>query len=56
MTDRPNIFDRATELARAGHRVQDIIKRLKSERYDSVDDHLSPSVRKKLRDERNADR
>jgi hypothetical protein len=47
----PTTLERAFALARSGDyaTVEDIRKRLRSERHDSVDAHLSgPSVRKQL--------
>ena len=43
MPDRMTILERAYQLARSGAcaNVGEIKKRLKAERYDRVDDHLS---------------
>jgi hypothetical protein len=53
MSGGPSIIERAFELARSGaySSNEHIIKQLKSERYESVEQHLSgPSLKRTLRD------
>jgi hypothetical protein len=51
MSPAPSIIERAFQLARSGGcaKIDDIIRRLKKERFDFVDAHLSTSLRRDLR-------
>jgi hypothetical protein len=51
MSQAPTLIERAFEMARSGRcrSVDHIVKDLKGERYERVDEHLSPSLRRQLK-------
>ncbi len=52
VNDRPTTLERAYQIARSGEcsNLEDLVRQLKSERFDAVDAHTSgPSVRRDLR-------